>query len=156
MRFIVFCLFAGLLGAGLALPQTGGVNSAKKRMATRKTSGKKSTASSAARTGKGTRGRTAAAAGSYRQMAPTAERYKEIQQALVDKGYLKSEPTGVWDQQSSDAMKQFQTDQKQNPTGKITSAALIGLGLGPKPSSNPESVQAAGAEAATAPLPAAN
>ena len=32
-----------------------------------------------------------------RQSGPTPERYREIQQALVDKGYLKSEPNGVWD-----------------------------------------------------------
>jgi hypothetical protein len=31
-----------------------------------------------------------------------------------------------------DAMRKFQTDQKQEPTGKITAKALIDLGLGPK------------------------
>jgi Putative peptidoglycan binding domain len=77
-------------------------------------------------------GRPAAVSSRYRQAGPTPERYREIQQALVDKGYLKSEPSGVWDTQSADAMKQFQTDQKQAPTGKITSASLIGLGLGPR------------------------
>jgi hypothetical protein len=69
---------------------------------------------------------------SSRQMAPTPERYRDIQQALVEKGYLKSEPSGIWDAQSSDALRQFQTDQKLSPTGKISSASLIGLGLGPK------------------------
>src|SRR5580698_261322 len=69
-----------------------------------------------------------------RQSGPTPERYREIQQALVDKGYLKSEPSGVWDAQSTDALRQFQTDQKLTPTGKITAASLIGLGLGPKES----------------------
>jgi hypothetical protein len=28
-------------------------------------------------------------------------------------------------------MKRYQTDSKQDPTGKLTAAALIGLGLGP-------------------------
>jgi len=64
-------------------------------------------------------------------MTPTPERYKEIQQALVEKGYLKSEPNGVWDAQSMDALRQFQTDQKLSVTGRISSASLIGLGLGP-------------------------
>jgi peptidoglycan hydrolase-like protein with peptidoglycan-binding domain len=64
-------------------------------------------------------------------MTPTPERYKEIQQALVDKGYLKSEPNGVWDAQSIDALRQFQTDKKLSVTGRISSASLIGLGLGP-------------------------
>jgi hypothetical protein len=65
-------------------------------------------------------------------MAPTPERYRDIQQALVDKGYLKSAPNGVWDAQSTDALRQFQTDRKLSPTGKISSASLIALGLGPK------------------------
>jgi hypothetical protein len=69
-----------------------------------------------------------------RQMGPTPERYKEIQQALVDKGYLKSEPNGVWDAQSTDALQRFQTDKKLSPTGKLSSASLIALGLGPKTS----------------------
>jgi len=65
-------------------------------------------------------------------MAPTPERYKEIQQALAEKGYLKSEPNGVWDAQSTDALRQFQTDKQLSPTGKLSSASLIALGLGPK------------------------
>jgi len=67
-------------------------------------------------------------------MAPTPERYREIQQALADKGYLKSEPNGVWDDQSAEALRQFQTDRKLSPTGKLSSASLIALGLGPKTS----------------------
>ncbi|MES1261031.1 MAG: peptidoglycan-binding domain-containing protein [Acidobacteriota bacterium] len=68
---------------------------------------------------------------------PTPERYKEIQEALAAKGYLKSEPNGVWDSQSSEALKQFQTDHNFSPTGKLSSASLIGLGLGPKTSTAP-------------------
>ena len=67
-----------------------------------------------------------------RQQTPTPERYKEIQQALVDKGYLRSEPSGVWDADSTEALRQFQSDQKLTATGKITAPSLIGLGLGPK------------------------
>ena len=76
-------------------------------------------------------------------MAPTPERYKEIQQALVEKGYLKSEPNGVWDAQSTDALRQFQTDKQLSPTGKLSSASLIALGLGPKTAAVP-SVQPPG------------
>jgi uncharacterized protein (UPF0333 family) len=72
------------------------------------------------------------------QQNPTPDRYKEIQQALVDKGYLKSEPTGVWDSESIDAMQRFQTDQKMTPTGKINAPSLIGLGLGAKSAGAPE------------------
>jgi len=68
-----------------------------------------------------------------RQMAPAPERYQEIQQALVSKGYLKPEQaSGVWDQNSSDALKRFQGEQKLPGTGKIDSLSLIALGLGPK------------------------
>ena len=68
-----------------------------------------------------------------RQLAPTADRYREIQQALVAKGYLRPEDvTGGWDQNSQDALKKFQTDQNIESTGKINSLSLIALGLGPK------------------------
>ncbi len=68
-----------------------------------------------------------------KQMVPTPERYKEIQQALASKGYLKPEDaSGVWDQNSSDALRRFQSDQKLQGTGKIDSLSLIALGLGPK------------------------
>ncbi len=67
------------------------------------------------------------------QMAPTPARYREIQQALAAKGYLKPEQaTGAWNQDSIDALKRFQTEQKIEPTGKINSLSLIALGLGPK------------------------
>ena len=66
-----------------------------------------------------------------RQMAPTKDRYREIQQALYEQGYLPSEPTGVWSPESVEALKQFQSDQKLSVTGRISSLTLINLGLGP-------------------------
>lgn len=77
------------------------------------------------------------AGGPPRQQNPAPERYKEIQQALTEKGYLKTEPTGVWDTESSEALKQFQQDHQLSPTGKLSAASLIGLGLGPKNSTEP-------------------
>ena len=66
-------------------------------------------------------------------MAPAPERYQEIQRALVSKGYLKpEEASGVWDQNSCDALKRFQSEQKLQGSGKIESLSLIALGLGPK------------------------
>ena len=82
-----------------------------------------------------------------RQMNPTPDRYKEIQQALVDKGYLKSEPNGVWDADSVAAMTRFQNDQKLPATGKITAASLIGLGLGAKSAGASEAPALPGAPA---------
>jgi hypothetical protein len=68
-----------------------------------------------------------------RQLAPTPERYKEIQEALAAKGYLKPEDaTGTWTPASADALKKFQVGQNLDSTGKINSLSLIALGLGPK------------------------
>jgi hypothetical protein len=67
------------------------------------------------------------------QRAPTADRYKEIQQALASKGYMESSaPSGVWDDSSISALKRFQQDQNLEPSGRIDSLSLIALGLGPK------------------------
>ena len=68
-----------------------------------------------------------------RQLAPTPQRYKEIQEALAAKGYLNPEDAnGTWTQASADALKKFQTGQNLDSTGKINSLSLIALGLGPK------------------------
>lgn len=66
------------------------------------------------------------------QQAPTQDRYIEIQQALVTRGFLDATPSGSWDAASAEAMKRFQEEQNLPPTGKITSLSLIALGLGPK------------------------
>jgi hypothetical protein len=79
---------------------------------------------------------------SSRQQTPSPERYKEIQQALVNKGYLKSEPTGVWTAESADALRQFQTENNLSPTGKLSAASLISLGLGPKNNNDPVALPA--------------
>lgn len=68
----------------------------------------------------------------YGQQAPTTDRYIEIQQALVTRGFLQTTPTGTWDAATIDALKRFQEEQNLPPTGKITSLSLIALGLGPK------------------------
>jgi hypothetical protein len=73
-----------------------------------------------------------------RQLVPSADRYREIQTALAGRGYLRSEnATGVWNQESSDALKRFQTEQNIESSGKINSLSLIALGLGPKRDPSP-------------------
>ena len=67
-----------------------------------------------------------------RQLRPSQERYSEIQRALVDKGYLQSDPDGNWDAASVAALRKFQQDHNLQPSGKIDSLSLIALGLGPK------------------------
>jgi peptidoglycan hydrolase-like protein with peptidoglycan-binding domain len=66
------------------------------------------------------------------QQVPTTERYRQIQQALVEKGYLTGPPSGVWGSESMEAIKRFQKEQNLEPNGKLTSLSLIALGLGPK------------------------
>ena len=67
-----------------------------------------------------------------RQLAPTPDRYMQIQEALAAKGYLKATPSGVWNGESADALRRFQSEQNLEPTGKLNSLSLIALGLGPK------------------------
>jgi hypothetical protein len=98
----------------------------KKPPAKSKTAAKKSTASSKKKKSSRTTWRN-------RQTAPTPERYREIQSALKEKGYLKPEEvTGTWNATSTDALKRFQGDQKIEGAGRINSLSLIALGLGPK------------------------
>jgi peptidoglycan hydrolase-like protein with peptidoglycan-binding domain len=123
----VFCAFAGMSATTTA------------KSTAAKSKSKTSSAKTASKRVKGKAVKTPpAATWRTRQQAPTPDRYKEIQQALVDKGYLKGEPTGVWDADSASAMQRFQQDQKLTPTGKINAPSLIGLGLGAKSAGAPE------------------
>ena len=63
---------------------------------------------------------------------PDVDRLRDIQRAMAEKGYFKGEVNGVWNADSVDALKRFQTDRNLAPDGKISALSLIGLGLGPK------------------------
>jgi len=92
---------------------------------------------------------------SQAQTAPTPDRYQEIQQAMVAKGYGPQAANGVWGPEWSSALKRYQQDQKLEPTGKLNSMSLITLGLGPKRES-PAGVTAPPAQPpAAAPAPPA-
>jgi murein L,D-transpeptidase YcbB/YkuD len=72
-----------------------------------------------------------------RQATPSSDRFREIQSALVAKGYLPADgASGAWDQASADAIKKFQSEQNLDSNGKINSLSLIALGLGPRHESN--------------------
>lgn len=64
--------------------------------------------------------------------AMDTDRATEIQQALIKKGYMTGEPTGVWDGQSAAAMQKFQGDNGWQTKITPDSRALIKLGLGPQ------------------------
>lgn len=105
----------------------------------------KSTAAKAAAGKSATAKRTTSKAGanqrvsSYHpaQQQPSQDRYKEIQQALADKGYFAGPADGNWGPSSMDALKRFQHDQNLVEDGKVGSLSLIALGLGPKRGSAP-------------------
>ncbi|HOQ47118.1 MAG TPA: peptidoglycan-binding domain-containing protein [Bryobacteraceae bacterium] len=102
--------------------------------AAKKTTAKKTTAAKKTAKKQTARKRAPAAKQSWRtgQMAPTPERYREIQQALIDKGYYQGSANGVWDSECTEALKKFQQDQNLKPDGKLDSLTLISLGLGPR------------------------
>jgi len=119
---------------------------AAKPVATSKTVKKPAAAATAkGKKTKGTRGARKAAGPSY-QPHPDPERYAEIQRALADRGYFHGEASGEWKDDSIDALKRFQADQKLPDDGRISALTLSGLGLGPHHD---------GSTAATVPLPTA-
>jgi peptidoglycan hydrolase-like protein with peptidoglycan-binding domain len=113
-------------------PAKKGTTTAKKPAVARKTP-VKGKATTARRSSKyGSRKVAAAPARPRGQIVPTPERYKEIQQALFDRGFMSSPPTGIWGPDSAQALKNFQQNQKIQSTGKLDSMTIIALGLGPK------------------------
>jgi hypothetical protein len=65
------------------------------------------------------------------QLHPTPDRYKEVQQALAERGYFSGAVDGQWGSDSVDALKRFQMEHNAGDDGKINSLSLIQLGLGP-------------------------
>jgi len=90
-----------------------------------------SSKSTSARKTKKRRRKSAHAAPSY-QLHPDPDRYRQIQQALADRGYFTGEANGEWRDDSVAALKHFQTDQKIDDDGKIDALSLKALGLGAK------------------------
>ncbi len=72
------------------------------------------------------------------QQQPAPERYREIQQALIGRGYLAGPVSGAWGPESVEALKKFQRDQNLKGDGKLDSLSLIALGLGPKRTAIPQ------------------
>src|SRR5208337_3708381 len=77
--------------------------------------------------------RAAAARRRRAQLRPEPERIQEIQQALVQAGYLNAQPNGRWDDQTREAMRRYQADHGFPVTGLPEAKSLMKLGLGPHP-----------------------
>ena len=124
---------------GLAVGMVGAATVAKKKSTAKK--GSRTTASAPKKAGTTKKSGTASRKGTRRsattwrnrQLTPTPERYKQIQQALSSRGYLSpQQATGKWDDTSTAALRKFQADQNLDANGKINSLSLIALGLGPQ------------------------
>lgn len=68
---------------------------------------------------------------SHGQHSIDQDRTVAIQSALIREHYLAGEPTGVWDQESKDAMLRYQAANGWQTKITPDSRALIKLGLGP-------------------------
>jgi hypothetical protein len=140
----------GLVGILCALSVTYAFESARttKKAAKATTPAKSAKTPKAGSTSKRARSKGRAArkpAGPSYQLHPEPERYAQIQKALADRGYFHGDANGEWKDDSVDALKRFQADQKLPDDGKINALTLTGLGLGPHHD---------GSTAATVPLPA--
>lgn len=125
-----------LLATSMLVP---GVLRAAPRGPKQKATTKASTASSAAKkapkqkttrkvsTRRVTRRRTYRVRASSR---PSADRIKQIQQALARSGFYQGDPSGRWDSATIEAMKNFQQAHGLPSTGKIDATSLQQLGLG--------------------------
>jgi murein L,D-transpeptidase YcbB/YkuD len=121
--------------SGTAKPtvsKSGASKSAAARLAAAQTAASKITASRTGSKAGAKSKKTVVARRPPTQQQPSADRYKEIQQALADKGYFQGPVDGAWNPGSVEALKRFQKDQNLDADGKIGSLSLIALGLGPK------------------------
>lgn len=133
VRRIVQILAAALI---LVVPASFGATP-KRPAATRKTPVRKPTAKSKAVRGKKSAARRATvrrtrATTPPRQLRPTVDRYLEIETQLARRGYLKSNPDGIWNPESVEALRRFQQEQNLTADGRLNSLSLIALGLGPQ------------------------
>lgn len=153
MRFLAVAIVALLLAAAAAAQTAPAARKAtvKKKAApvgTKGTAAHAAVKSSASKSSKTATSKATAAKSAYKagtkskravvarrppvQQQPSTDRYKEIQQALADKGYFRGTADGTWNGESVEALKRFQKDQNLDADGKIGSLSLMALGLGPK------------------------
>ena len=59
------------------------------------------------------------------------DRVTEIQRALGQAGYFHGQPNGQWDEQTREAMRRYQADNRFGATGLPDARSLMKLGLGP-------------------------
>ena len=130
---VVAIVLCGLFGAAVYAAAPKPSKGKTVQTSSKKSSG--STTSSA--TKKKVSSKTKKPAAPPRQTQPTSDRFREIQEALIAKGFLEGPATGQWDEKTVEAFKQFERSQNLTDDGKLDSLALIALGLGPKRPESP-------------------
>ena len=126
---LAVCLALALTAPGWARPQSrskAGAKAAAKPSA--KTSGKKKASA------KGKKAASKAKKGAWKrhgQQSIASDRTLQIQEALVNAGYLKGEPSGKMDAATKQALIKLQADNGWQTKVVPDSRALIKLGLGP-------------------------
>jgi len=139
---ILAALAAGMCPVHAAVGQTTSHKKSTKSNATRHSSGDSNTGSpkaaaasskTAGKTGSKASGKSSTRKSNRKvkgQAAPTPERINEIQSALAKNGAYSGLPSGKWDDTTVEGMKQFQSSQGLNPSGKLDAPTLQKLGLG--------------------------
>jgi hypothetical protein len=84
-----------------------------------------------ATTHKGKKTRRTASRRPRGQQKIDSQRALEIQEALIREHYLTSKPTGVWNDETQQAMQRYQADNNWQSKTTPDARALIKLGLGP-------------------------
>ena len=91
---------------------------------------KSSSPSTHSTTSKGKKSRKSAA-NRHGQQKIDPQRTLEIQQALIREHYLTGKPSGVWNDETQQAMQRYQSDNNWQSKTTPDARALIKLGLGP-------------------------
>jgi len=91
---------------------------------------KKSSTSAHSTTSKSKKSRKSAA-NRHGQQKIDPQRTLEIQQALIREHYLTGKPSGVWNDETQQAMQRYQADNNWQSKTTPDARALIKLGLGP-------------------------
>ena len=81
---------------------------------------------------------TTSHAASTPHAAMESGRATQIQQALINNGYMSGTPSGTWDAESQAAMQKLQHDNGWQTKIVPDSRAIIKLGLGPQPAAAPQ------------------
>jgi hypothetical protein len=95
------------------------------------TTKKSSTTTAHTSTHKGKKTRRSASRHPRGQQKIDSQRALEIQEALIREHYLTGKPTGVWNDETQQAMQRYQADNNWQSKTTPDARALIKLGLGP-------------------------